>query len=201
MIHDETGPLKQPGCVPGRSDGGHAVVCQHLADLPPLAAGRPARVPAAPAGLLTAERVCVGNGSRDNAAMTSQQRFTHIARPEGVAPGPGYTHVVTGTGQLVAVSGQVAIDGNGQLVGPGDPSAQARQVFENLRRCLAAAGLSFGEVIKLTYYLTDMAHLPAVRVVRDGFIGTAHLPASTAVQVVALARPELLLEVEAFALA
>ncbi len=110
-------------------------------------------------------------GSRDNTAMTSQQRLTHIARPEGVAPGPGYTQVVTGTGQLVAVSGQVALDGNGQLVGPGDPPAQARQVFENLRRCLAAAGLSFGEVIKLTF------------------------------QVVALARPEFLLEVEAFALA
>jgi enamine deaminase RidA (YjgF/YER057c/UK114 family) len=74
--------------------------------------------------------------------MTSLQRFTHIARPEGVAPDPGYTQVVTGTGRLVAVSGQIALDPNGQLVGPGDPSAQARQVFENLRRCLAAAGLS-----------------------------------------------------------
>lgn len=138
---------------------------------------------------------------RDNTAMTSQQRLTHIARPEGVAPGPGYTQVVTGTGQLVAVSGQVALDENGQLVGPGDPSAQARQVFENLRRCLAAAGLSFGEVIKLTYYVTDVAHLPQVRAVRDEFIDVAHPPASTAVQVVALVRPEFLLEVEAFALA
>jgi len=61
------------------------------------------------------------------------------------------------------VSGQVATGENGQFAGPGDPSAQARQVFENLRRCLAAAGLSFGEVIKLTYYLTDMAHLPKER--------------------------------------
>jgi len=133
--------------------------------------------------------------------MTSQQRSTHITRPEGVAPGPGYSHVVTGTGRLVAVSGQVATGEDGQPVGPGDPSAQARQVFENLRRCLAAAGLSFAEVIKLTYYLTDMAHLPAVRTVRNEFIDTANPPASTAVQVVALARPEFLLEVEAFALA
>lgn len=133
--------------------------------------------------------------------MTSKQQFTYITRPDGVAPGPGYSHVVTGTGQLVAVSGQVATREDGQLVGPGDPSAQARQVFENLRRCLAAAGLSLGEVIKLTYYLTDMAHLAAVRTVRDEFINTARPPASTAVQVVALARPEFLLEVEAFALA
>jgi enamine deaminase RidA (YjgF/YER057c/UK114 family) len=133
--------------------------------------------------------------------MTSPQRLTHIAGPEGVTPGPGYSHVVTGTGRLVAVSGQVAIGEDGQLVGPGDPSAQARQVFENLRRCLAAAGLSFEEVIKLTYYVTDVAHLPAVRAVRDEFINTDRPPASTAVQVVALVRPEFLLEVEAFALA
>jgi enamine deaminase RidA (YjgF/YER057c/UK114 family) len=53
--------------------------------------------------------------------MTSQTRLTHIAAPEGVAPGAGYTHVVTGSGRLIAVSGQVALD------------------FENLRRCLAAA--------------------------------------------------------------
>jgi enamine deaminase RidA (YjgF/YER057c/UK114 family) len=74
-------------------------------------------------------------------------------------------------------------------------------VFENLRRCLAAAGLSFAEVIKLTYYLTDVAHLPSIRAVRDEFIDTSRPPASTAVQVVALVRPEFLLEVEAFALA
>jgi enamine deaminase RidA (YjgF/YER057c/UK114 family) len=148
-------------------------------------------------GLCAARRA----DARDNTVMTSPQRFTHIARPEGVAPGPGYTQVVTGTGRLVAVSGQIALDPNGQLVGPGDPSAQARQLFENLRRCLAAAGLSFGEMVKLTFYLTDMAHLPAVRQVRDEFIDTTHPPASTAVQVVALARPEFLLEVEAFGLA
>ena len=132
--------------------------------------------------------------------MAAQQRLTHI-QPEDVTPGPGYSHVVTGTGRLVAVSGQVAIGEDGQLVGPGDPSAQARQVFENLRRCLAAAGLSFDQVIKLTYYVTDVAHLPAVRAVRDEFIDTDRPPPSTAVQVVALVRPEFLLEVEAFALA
>jgi len=132
--------------------------------------------------------------------MTAQRRLTHI-QPEDLTPGSGYSHVVTGPGRLVAVSGQVAIGEDGELVGPGDPSAQARQVFDNLRRCLAAAGLSFGEVIKLTYYVTDVAHLPAIRAVRDEFVDTDRPPASTAVQVAALVRPELLLEVEAFALA
>lgn len=122
----------------------------------------------------------------------------HIA-PAGVAPGNGYTHVVAGAGRLVAISGQIALDEAGQLVGRDDPEAQARQVFENLRRCLAAAGATFDNVIKLTFFVTDTAWLPAIRRVRDTFVDTAQPPASTAVQVVALFRPELLLEVEALA--
>lgn len=86
------------------------------------------------------------------------------------------------------------------MTGIGDPSAQARQVFENLRRCLAAAGATFGDVIKFTYYLTDIGYLPAVRTARDEFLAGAQPPASTAVQVTALARPEFLLEIEALAL-
>ncbi|MFF3500504.1 RidA family protein [Streptomyces sp. NPDC003247] len=126
--------------------------------------------------------------------------LTHIGEPDGVAPGTGYTHVVVGTGRLIAVSGQVSFDADGKLVGEGDPAAQARQVFDNLRRCLASAGAGFGNVVKLTYYVTDVAFLPAVREVRDQYIDVERPPASTAVQVAALFRPELLLEVEALAL-
>lgn len=108
--------------------------------------------------------------------------------------------MVLGTGRLVALSGQVALDARGEVVGVGDPEAQARQVFENLRRCLVAAGASFEDVIKLTYYVTDIAHLSAVRAARDACVDTRRPPASTAVQVSALFRPELLLEVEALAL-
>ncbi|MFR9725764.1 RidA family protein [Streptomyces sp. MS19] len=133
-------------------------------------------------------------------ASPENSSLTHLAAPEGVAPGTGYTHVVTGTGRLVAVSGQVAFDADGTVVGPGDPAAQARQAFENLRRCLAAAGADFGDVLKLTYYVTDVAHLPAVRAARDAYVDTARPPASTAVQVAALFRPELVVEVEALAL-
>jgi enamine deaminase RidA (YjgF/YER057c/UK114 family) len=132
--------------------------------------------------------------------MTKHTRLTHIAAPEDVAPGAGYTQVITGSGRLVAVSGQVALDEHGEVVGNGDPEAQARQVFENLRRCLAAGGATFDDVIKLTYYVTDVAYMPAIRAARAEFTGTDNLPASTAVQVVALVRPELLLEIEAFAL-
>jgi enamine deaminase RidA (YjgF/YER057c/UK114 family) len=126
--------------------------------------------------------------------------LTHIPEPEGVFPIPGFTHVVTGPGRLVAISGQVAFDESGTLVGEGDAEAQARQVFDNLRRCLSAAGATFDDIVKFTFFVTDIAHLPAVRRVRDTFVNTERPPASTAVQVAALFRPEVLLEVEALAI-
>ncbi|MGI5252482.1 RidA family protein [Actinacidiphila glaucinigra] len=126
--------------------------------------------------------------------------LTHVAAPEGVLPGTGYSHVVWGEGRFVAVSGQIAVDERGELVGAGDPAAQARQVFANLDRCLAAAGAGWGDVVKLTFFVTDVAFLPAVREARDAYVDTERPPASSAVQVAALFRPELLLEVEAFAI-
>jgi enamine deaminase RidA (YjgF/YER057c/UK114 family) len=117
-----------------------------------------------------------------------------------VAAGRGYSQVVTGGGRLVVVSGQVAQDEHGELVGPGDPEAQARQVFENLRRCLAEVGAGFDDVVKLGFFVLDVAYLPALRAARDAVIDTARPPASTAVQVPALFSPGYLLEVEAWAL-
>ena len=124
----------------------------------------------------------------------------HVLAPEGVAAGRGFSQVVTGRGRLVVVSGQLAQDEHGDLVGRGDPGAQARQVFENLRRCLAQAGAGFADVVKLTFFILDVADLPAVRAARDAVVDTARPPASTAVQVAALVAPGYLLEVEAWAL-
>ena len=124
----------------------------------------------------------------------------HVVAPAGVAAGRGYSQVVAGGGRLVVVSGQVAQDEHGELVGPGDPAAQARQVFENLRRCLQEAGASFGDVVKLGFFVLDIAYLPALRAARDAVIDTARPPASTAVQVAGLFAPGYLLEVEAWAL-
>lgn len=125
--------------------------------------------------------------------------LTRISAPDGVAPAAAYSHVVLGTGRLVAVSGQLALDEDGRLVGEGDPAAQARQVFENLRRCLAAAGATFDDVAKLTFFVTDMAHMPAIRAARDAHIPADRLPAASAVQVAALVGPEFLMEIEAYA--
>ncbi|MFF3705295.1 RidA family protein [Streptomyces phaeochromogenes] len=126
--------------------------------------------------------------------------LTRISAPDGVAPAAAYTHVVMGTGRFVAVSGQLALDEDGKLVGEGDPAAQARQVFENLRRCLASAGAGFDDVVKLTFFVTDMAYMPAVRAARDEHISPGRLPAASAVQVAALVSPDFLMEIEAFAL-
>ncbi|MFJ8046929.1 RidA family protein [Streptomyces luteogriseus] len=125
--------------------------------------------------------------------------LTRIPAPDGVAAAAQYSHVVLGTGRFVAIAGQLALDERRRLVGEGDPAAQARQVFENLRRCLAAAGATFDHVLKLTYFVTDMAHMPAVRAARAEHIPDDRLPAASAVQVAALVRPEFLIEVEAFA--
>ncbi|MFJ3223657.1 RidA family protein [Streptomyces sp. NPDC086783] len=124
---------------------------------------------------------------------------TRIPAPAGVAPAAAYTHVVMGTGRFVAVSDQLPLDEHGELVGPGDPAAQAHQVFENLRRCLAAAGATFDDVVKLTYFVTDMAHMPAVRAARETHIPSDRLPAASAVQVAALISPDFLMEIEAYA--
>ncbi|MDG9712693.1 RidA family protein [Streptomyces sp. DH10] len=125
--------------------------------------------------------------------------LTRIAAPDGVAAAAQYSHVVMGTGRFVAIAGQLALDEQGRPVGEGDPAAQARRVFENLRRCLAAAGATFDDVVKLTYFVTDMAHMPAIRAARAEYIPDDRLPAASAVRVAGLVRPEFLLEVEAFA--
>lgn len=127
--------------------------------------------------------------------------MSHVVRvqtPEGLAPPTGYSHVAWGTGRLIAVSGQVGYDENGVLAGP-DAVAQARQAFENMRRCLAAAGAGFEDVVKLTYFLTDIADLARVRVAREEFIPADRIPASSAMAVVALFRPEVVVEIEAWA--
>ncbi|MEV5644375.1 RidA family protein [Streptomyces flaveolus] len=125
--------------------------------------------------------------------------LTRIAAPDGVAPAAQYSHVVLGTGRFVAVSGQLALDEDGTLVGEDDAAAQARQVFENLRRCLSAAGAGFDDVVKLTFFVTDMAHMPAIRAARAEHIPDDRLPAASAVQVASLVRPEFLMEIEALA--
>lgn len=120
--------------------------------------------------------------------------------PPTLAPPSGYTHAVEVIGgRLVFVSGQVPLDASGKLVGPDDWTAQARQVFANLKAALEAAGTDFAHVAKLTFYLTDASKIGAVRAVRDEFVDVRHPPASTAVEIRRLVREDFLLEVDAVA--
>jgi len=122
----------------------------------------------------------------------------HFSAPDGLRPGIGYTHGVAGSGRFLAVAGQVAMDENGELVGAGDPKAQAERVFENLGRVLQAAGATFADVIKFGVFVTDIGILPVVREARDRHVG-ANPPASTAVQVGALFQPGYVVEIDALA--
>lgn len=127
--------------------------------------------------------------------------MTHrYINPPTLARPMGYTHVVEASGaRTFYISGQVALDDSGNIVGEGEMGAQARQVFENLHTALRAVGASFKDVVKLTYFIVDMSQMQAVREARDQYIQPEYLPASTAVEVRRLAREEFLLEIEAVA--
>jgi enamine deaminase RidA (YjgF/YER057c/UK114 family) len=130
--------------------------------------------------------------------MERSDLITAPAAPE-LGPTPGYSHVLVAQGRLVAVAGQIALDSDGNLVGAGDVEAQLHQVFRNLGHALRAAGADFGAVLRLGYFLTDIADLPVVRRVRDQYVDTSRPPPSTAVQVAALFAPEFLVEIDALA--
>lgn len=103
-------------------------------------------------------------------------------------------------GDLVFVSGQAAIDEDGQIVGVGDFDAQAEQTFRNLSRVLEAGGSSLSRVVKVTIFLTDMSNFGKIVELRGTWF-TPPYPADTIVEVSSLALPELELEIEAIATA
>lgn len=132
--------------------------------------------------------------------MATPLRFLN---PKKLSKPPGYTHVVeaTGPGRIIYVAGQLGLDASGALAGqPGDFRAQAIQTFDNLKEALAEVGATFNDVVKLNNYLTDLKYLPIFREVRDMYINTSKPPASTTIQIAALAREGALLETEAIAL-
>jgi enamine deaminase RidA (YjgF/YER057c/UK114 family) len=123
----------------------------------------------------------------------------HLVRPSGMPPVSGYSHAVVFSGPMMVISGQVPVDADGNVVGKDDPAAQVRQVFDNLAAALAAAGATMAHVVKLTYFVTDMALLPTVRQIRDEFVDSGRPPASSLVQVAGLVNPDFMIEVEALA--
>ena len=124
-----------------------------------------------------------------------------LINPDDLPVPSTYTHVVVATGtRLVFIAGQEPEDVHGNLVGPGDLAAQARQVYANLGRALAAAGARPEQVTKITIYVVHHRpeHLPVIERARQHLFGD-HKPADTVVGVETLAGRGYLIEVDAIA--
>lgn len=112
----------------------------------------------------------------------------------------GYSPAVAVSSEkILFVSGQVAFDQEGNVVGKGDIVAQARMIFENIRLILKKAGADFKDVVKTNYYITDVSKFPEVAALRSEFF-TAPFPASTMVEIKGLVHEDLMLEIEAMAI-
>ncbi|PEX80078.1 RidA family protein [Bacillus cereus] len=129
-----------------------------------------------------------------------QKKFIN---PETMPATFGYSHVVevSNVKRTIYISGQVALNTDGQIVGIDDLATQTRQVFENLKIALETSDLNFSDVVKLTFFLTDISQMAIVRDIRDQYIDTKNPPASSAVEVRKLINDNLLIEIEAIAVA
>jgi enamine deaminase RidA (YjgF/YER057c/UK114 family) len=123
--------------------------------------------------------------------------------PDTLLAPRGYTHIVTiaGPANLVFISGQVAVDKQGKLVGPGDLKTQIRQAANNLKAALAAAGATAADIVKTNTYIVNykQSDYSAMREARAELFGDGEPPASTLVGVTSLAVEGLMVEMEAIA--
>ena len=111
-----------------------------------------------------------------------------------------YAHVVSSTRKrMIFISGQLARDEDGHIIGPGDMRAQLDQVGKNLVAALAAVGAGLDDLVKTTTYVTDMAAFFEAIDVRHIYLGST-LPTSTTVAVAALAHPDAMIEIDAIAM-
>jgi enamine deaminase RidA (YjgF/YER057c/UK114 family) len=119
--------------------------------------------------------------------------------PPALNPTNGFTHVVTSTGgKTIHISGQVSVNEKAEVIGKGDLRAQVEHTFQNLGVALAAAGATFADVVKITYFVVDLKseHVAHVREVRKKYLSAENPPASTLVGVAALVVPDWLVEIE-----
>lgn len=122
--------------------------------------------------------------------------------PPTLNPTNGFSHVVVApAGKTIYVSGQVSVNEKAEVVGKGDLRAQTEHTFENLKKALAAAGATFADVVKITYFVVDLKpeSVVHVREVRKKYLSADGPPASTLVGVAALVVPDWLIEIEVVA--
>jgi len=126
-----------------------------------------------------------------------------LINPSTLSTPKGYSHAAVvdlGTCTMVIISGQVALDSAGNLVGKDDIAKQTEQVFVNIQKVVTAAGGTMDNIVKLGYFTTDVTQIAAIRTARDKYINTQQPPASTLVQVSKLFRDDILIEIEATAI-
>ncbi len=119
--------------------------------------------------------------------------------PPALNPTNGFTHVVAATGgKTIYVSGQVSVNERAEVIGRGDLRAQVERAFENLKVALEAAGATFDDAVKITYFVVDLkpGDVAPIREVRRNYLNPNNPPASTLVGVAALVVPDWLVEIE-----
>lgn len=125
---------------------------------------------------------------------------TKVTSPKVLQPAAPFSQAITARGRtLMFISGQIALDAKGNLVGKGDVRAQLKRIFENIKALLEAQGATLDQVVKLTTFLTDADSYPIFNEVRGEYLKGVY-PASTAVIVKGLVNNEWLAEVEAIAI-
>jgi enamine deaminase RidA (YjgF/YER057c/UK114 family) len=126
----------------------------------------------------------------------------HFINPVTLGKTHGWTQAVKhGPGTLIHISGQAALDADGNVVGKGDLKRQAEQTFENLRAALSASGATWNDVIVTRLYVVNLKpeDVPIIREVRARYVSVDHPPASSLVGVTALVGADWLIEIEATA--
>jgi 2-iminobutanoate/2-iminopropanoate deaminase len=123
--------------------------------------------------------------------------------PSSVSKPNGYSHVVSvdlGNSKMLIISGQIALDNKGNLVGKGDLAKQTEQALLNIKSIVEDAGGTMDNIVKLGNFLTDISQIQAVRKIRDKYVNLKTPPTSTTVQVSKLVRDDLMIEIEATAI-
>jgi len=125
------------------------------------------------------------------------------SNPPELGTPPGYSQIVDVTAsRIIFMSGQTALDRDGNLVGKDDFAAQAAQVFRNLAIALQERGCNATNLVKLTVFLTNMDHLGVYREARNTFFASVNPPAAPAVTLVEVSKlygPDFMIEIEAIA--
>ncbi|UCJ09373.1 RidA family protein [Chitinophaga pendula] len=136
-------------------------------------------------------------------AVAQNNDLVQFVNPASVSTPKGYSHAAVvdlGTCKMIIIAGQVALDKAGNLVGPGNLGVQTDQVFRNIKNIVEELGGNMNNIVKLSFFTTDVSKITDIRDARDRYINTKARPASTLVQVSRLFREDLLIEVEATAI-